>query len=84
MADEQFYVHTVKGVPLSAEGIEQATHAGIQEGLKVAATMIRRVAIEDDDPGYIAFRDELAGMIENSIYQIAVIAMKRGDGDAHR
>lgn len=84
MTSEQFHVHTVKGIPLSAEGIEQATHAGIQEGLKVAATMIRRVAIEDDDPGYIAFRDGLAEMIENSIYQIAVIAMKRGDGDAHR
>lgn len=82
MNKDNIHVSQIKGIPLTVEGIEQATYGGIKEGLNVAAKIIRNVQIEDDDPGYIAFRDELAKTVENSIYQIAVITMPREVSDA--
>jgi len=82
MATEEIHVSSVKGIPLTVEGMERATYAGIQEGLKVAAKVIRKVEIEGDDPDYIAFRDSLAELVEKSIYQISVISMKREGGDS--
>lgn len=65
MESSDHYMSTIKGIPLTVEGLERLTFQAMTEGLRVAAILVARIE-PDDGEDFEAYRGRLVQAFQSA------------------